>query len=333
MSKIAKFFKLEPTRFKADVSPNKIADGPVPWDGKSKRAVEFVIPNYLSQIDMNIRKLHNVLSKTTKLGAEQQMYDYQNNKFSTVDSIMEESTGFGKEISGLVGGELRNQILKEYAKAANVQVEAISNTDSKKIIHDAVVKIIESLTTSGGQVQRLKGLTLGEVNGKSYEVSDIHKFIAKELGASNTITANAKMFKVLQEMQENLNMMNNSSNVQDILSANAGIGSNWFDILKGKTYLGSDNNLKSSIDQLKQERTHATGSRRSEIDAEIAKVRLDEIVNLREANEATDILSQSFSELTNMINKTTNKMGDFIYGQSNNDIGFSNVDDYAFANI
>jgi hypothetical protein len=156
-------------------------------------------------------------------------------------------------------------------------------------------------------------MSLGEVNGQSYGVDDIHKFIAKELGASNTILANARMFKVMQEMQENLNSMTNSSNVQDILSMNAGMGDSWLDVLKGKTYLGSDNNLKSTIDQLKNERTHASNSRKAEIDAEIAKARLDEIAKINETTEATSILSQGFEELSKVLGGTVNENRIFVF--------------------
>jgi hypothetical protein len=110
------------------------------------------------------------------------------------------------------------------------------------------------------------------------------------------------------------------------------MGDSWLDVLKGKTYLGSDNNLKSTIDQLKNERTHASNSRKAEIDAEIAKARLDEIAKINETTEATSILSQGFEELSKVLRNATDKMGNFVYGSNNNDINFSNVDDYAYAN-
>lgn len=65
-------------RMKKDIDTSKYHKGVTQWDGKSKRALEYVLPTYLSKILAAVS------------GQEESIYDYESGKFKTRRSIISE---------------------------------------------------------------------------------------------------------------------------------------------------------------------------------------------------------------------------------------------------
>lgn len=61
--------------------------GAVPWDGKSKRALEVVIPHYLALIESNTQNIPKITGRHGSKGPE--FYDYETGTFKTQSTIRE----------------------------------------------------------------------------------------------------------------------------------------------------------------------------------------------------------------------------------------------------